>query len=72
MLERQGFGGILQSFFVMSLRIGAAAVIEAVQEAWKTEDAGCCREEVAKHYFVQEKQWSEHSGFDLSFDIQAR
>lgn len=56
MLARQGFGGILQSFFVISLRIGASAVKEAVQQAWKTEDAGCCREEIAKHYFVLEKQ----------------
>lgn len=70
MLERQGFGGILKSFFEISLRIGAAAETKAYDD-WKTEDGGC-REEVAGHYFVLQKQWSEHAGFDLSSYIQAR
>lgn len=70
MLERQGYGGILKSFLVPLLRIGAARATEA-HDDWTTEN-GDCREEVAEHYFVLQTQWSEHAGFNFSFYIQAR
>ncbi len=50
MLETQGVGGILESYFVISLLIGVLGGQEAHddQEDWKTEDA----EEVTEHYCV--------------------